>query len=171
MKNLDQIKPGFNDDTYYKDLWKIVSRDLISHYGEDLYKSWFSKISFLEIQGKGNVLLAAPSNFIRDWIKSNYFDTITQLWQHHDTTLQSLDIITKELLKETTTAGNESGNLAVVKNADFVLDANEGNLSSLDPRFTFDNFVVGPPNELAYAASLAVAEADNAVTKSNPLFL
>jgi chromosomal replication initiator protein len=43
--------------------------------------------------------------------------------------------------------------------------------SPLDPRFTFENFVVGTPNQLAYAAASAVADSKNAVSESNPLFL
>ena len=39
----------------------------------------------------------------------------------------------------------------------------------LDPRFTFDNFVVGKPNELAFAASSRVAESEKVTF--NPLFL
>ena len=72
MKQLDRIVPQYKDGDYYANLWKIVSRDLVSHYGEDLYKSWFSKISFFEAIGESEIILSAPSNFIRDWIKSNY---------------------------------------------------------------------------------------------------
>ncbi len=43
--------------------------------------------------------------------------------------------------------------------------------SNLDERFTFDNFVVGPPNQLAHAAAVSVAESKNIATESNPLFL
>jgi chromosomal replication initiator protein len=43
--------------------------------------------------------------------------------------------------------------------------------SPLDARFTFENFVVGPPNQLAYAAAQAVAESKTAIAESNPLFL
>jgi len=43
--------------------------------------------------------------------------------------------------------------------------------STLDPRATFDNFVVGPTNELAYAAARSIADAENIIPGSNPLFL
>ena len=166
MKQLDRIIPQYKDGDYYVNLWKSVSRDLVSHYGEDLYKSWFSKISFFEAIGESEIILSAPSNFIRDWIKSNYFDIISKLLFHHDTKVKSVDIITKELPK--------SDVIVVSSNTFSLIDQNEikdDTTASLDPRFTFDNFVVGPPNELAYAASLAVAESDEAISKSNPLFL
>ncbi|GAB4162754.1 MAG: chromosomal replication initiator protein DnaA [Rickettsiaceae bacterium] len=169
MKQLNQIIPECKDIEYYDALWKSVSRDLVRHYGEDLYNNWFSKISFCELQGDGMVLLSAPSNFVRDWIKSNYFDIISKFWWNHDSTIKSLDIITRETAKSNVELVQPSSLVAV--EANYTLDNKEENIASLDPRFTFDNFVVGPPNELAYAASLAVAEAEEAVTKSNPLFL
>ena len=166
MKQLDQIMPQYKDGDYYADLWKSVSRDLVAHYGEDLYKSWFSKISFFEAIGGNEIILSAPSNFIRDWIKSNYFDIISKLLLHHDTEVKSVDIITKELPKSDVVVISPN-TLSLIDQS----DVKEDTTSSLDPRFTFDNFVVGPPNELAYAASLSVAEAECAIAKSNPLFL
>src|SRR5574343_365058 len=78
-------------------LWDEISSDLISHYGPALYKNWFSKITFYEVTKNNKLLLAAPSNFVRDWIKSNYFETITKLITHYNTEIKSVDIITKEV--------------------------------------------------------------------------
>ncbi|RTK92637.1 MAG: chromosomal replication initiator protein DnaA [Rickettsiales bacterium] len=167
MHQLEQFSPQYKDHAHYYDLWKIINRDLIAHYGQDLYNSWLSKIDFFEVQNERNVILAAPSNFIRDWIRSNYLDIISELWFHHDLNLKTVEIITKEMPKK------ELSILPKVEtvNTNTILSANEDNTAFLDPRFTFENFVVGNPNELAYAASLSIAEAEKAVTKSNPLFL
>jgi chromosomal replication initiator protein len=169
MKQLNHANSKQKTDGNYSSLWKEVSRDLIAHYGEDLYKSWLSKIDFVEVQGEYTVILAAPSNFVRDWIKANYHDVITHLCIHHDARLKQVDIITQERIVVPKTA-LESAELELVEQG-FSLDTNKNSLAYLDPRFTFDNFVVGSPNELAYAAALSVAESDSAVVKSNPLFL
>lgn len=168
IKQLNYANAQLETDDY-SDLWKDVSRDLIAHYGEALYKSWLSKINFVEIQGGSSVILSAPSNFVRDWIKSNYHDVITHLFIHHDARLKQVDIITQERAVVTKTA-LEVVELDLVEQG-FSLDTNKNSLSYLDSRFTFDNFVVGSPNELAYAAALLVAESESAVVKSNPLFL
>lgn len=159
-------------DNYYKDIWHKVINDLNEHYGEALYKSWFSKISFLECS-VNNIVLFAPTNFIRDWIKSNYAVSILKLWQHYDKEIKSLDIITKELSpKEQAAMDSSLGKLSLVTSkADENEVASENIFPALDKRFTFDNFVVGTPNELAYAAARAVAESKNVVAESNPLFL
>ena len=172
MQHSYQVSAEVQNSESYKNLWKDVSRDLVAHYGADLYKSWFSKIDFFEAQGDSAVVLSAPSNFVRDWIKSNYFDMISSLWAHHQPKIKSVDIITREVESKSFNdqiVGNmpSPAMLGVDSSIDNIKDAQ----ASLDSRFTFENFVVGSPNELAYAASLAVAESDDAVTKSNPLFL
>jgi chromosomal replication initiator protein len=150
------------NNMHYEDIWRNVTKDLNKHYGEALYRSWFSKIRFLEFSGN-SILLATPTNFIRDWIKSNYSSFILELWQHYDKEVKSIEMITKKPTEEIK---------IVADNSISAQDANNnGVFSSLDPRFTFDNFVVGTPNELAYAAARAVDESKTAGAESNPLFL
>jgi chromosomal replication initiator protein len=176
MKQLEQLeiisKPNNQHNENPHNLWDEVSRDLISHYGHALYKNWFSKIAFYERTKNNKLLLAAPSNFVRDWIKSNYFETIIKLVAHYDPEVKSVDIITKELNNFYAIGSQELQEPIKneVKNP-INLETEDDALAFLDQRFTFENFVIGPPNELAYAAALAVAESKTAVAKSNPLFL
>lgn len=176
MKQLEQLeiisKPNNQHNENPHNLWDEVSRDLISHYGHVLYKNWFSKIAFYERTKNNKLLLAAPSNFVRDWVKSNYFETIIKLVAHYDPEVKSVDIITKELNKFYAVESQElqEPTKNEVKNP-INLETEDDALAFLDQRFTFENFVIGPPNELAYAAALAVAESKTAVAKSNPLFL
>ncbi|RYE06638.1 MAG: chromosomal replication initiator protein DnaA [Rickettsiaceae bacterium] len=152
------------DFNYHEKIWQIVNQALGKHYGEALYRSWFSKLSLLESSAK-SVVLAAPTNFIRDWIKSNYLAIILQFFQHNNPDITTVDIITKK-------NSNNQNNLSTESKILESKDENINNIVSiLDPRFTFENFVVGKPNELAYAAARTVAESKLAVAESNPLFL
>ena len=146
-------------------IWALVKGDLIKHYGEAVFASWFSKVHLIEAT-PNRMLLAVPTNFIRDWIKSNYLSTINQLCTHYDAAINEVEIITSDKLSDLSQelVQNISVDEEVSPESDFFN-------SPLDPRFTFANFVVGPPNQLAYAASLAVAESKGAVAESNPLFL
>lgn len=153
-----------NNSEYYNELWNQVNVDLNKHYGDALYKSWFSKITFIEYSA-ACVILSAPTNFIRDWIKSNYLPLILQFFQYHDPQVKNVDMVTVNVAPVETVVADK--NLVTT-----VKDSKTANVFSvLDPRFTFDNFVVGNPNELAYAAARAVAESNSAVGESNPLFL
>ena len=87
------------NNMHYEDIWRNVTKDLNKHYGEALYRSWFSKIRFLEFSGN-SILLATPTNFIRDWIKSNYSSFILELWQHYDKEVKSIEMITKKPTEE-----------------------------------------------------------------------
>lgn len=149
-------------------IWQDVSGELSNHYGESTYKNWFSKISFLDICGS-QVILAAPTNFIRDWVLSNYSSFMLKVLQERDISIKSLEIITKEStasLKKLEKM-DEAGEVTLQT----IEEGGENIFSSLDTRFTFENFVVGTPNELAYAAARAVADSKSAVSGSNPLFL
>jgi chromosomal replication initiator protein len=154
------------DTEYFTRLWKSVKDDLLNHYGEAIFSSWFSKLHMLEADNN-KILLAVPTNFMRDWIKSNYLSTIKQLWQHYSHSNHEIEV---------TTAANlpEFSNVVILHSGEKTEDkTQEENIGSspLDARFTFENFVVGPPNQLAYAAAQAVAESKTAIAESNPLFL
>ena len=169
MTTLNAHTLNKKDTKYYLDIWKSVGMDLNNHFGEATYKSWFSKIKFYEVINEGSgILLSAPTNFIRDWIRSNYFDLITKLWLHYDSSINSIDIITKAPEEEEQKINPIFDLIKPAANSE--KDVGTAT-SSLDPRFTFENFVVGSPNQLAYAAALSVAESKGAVTESNPLFL
>jgi chromosomal replication initiator protein len=158
-------------DQRYQDIWLQVARELNYHYGEALYKSWFSKINFLE-KSDASILLSAPTNFIRDWVKSNYSSYILELIKEHAPEVEFIEFVTKDIGNNFTHQQPASSNTN--ENKSQMLGENQKSgafASSLDPRLTFDNFVVGRPNELAYAAARAVAEAKTAVSESNPLFL
>ena len=172
MKQLNCANSGQGEAVSDTVVWDKVKRDLKAHYGDDLYKSWLSKISFGEKQVDGTLILFAPSNFVRDWIKSNYLEIISRLWVHHDANIKYVDIITKEVKEVADKSQSDDLNAATdLVKPNFLSNTIDDELSLLDPRFTFDNFVVGPPNELAYAAATAVAESEKAIVKSNPLFL
>ncbi len=155
-----------NETEDFAKLWQSVRDDLLSHYGEAIFSSWFAKLHMLEVSST-RVLLAVPTNFMRDWIKSNYLSTINQLWQHYSATVQEVEITASPNLPEF--YGPAKLRAEIIK-AEEKIEEDIWS-SPLDPRFTFENFVVGPPNQLAYAAALSVAESKTAVSESNPLFL
>lgn len=155
-----------NDTDYFTNLWSSVRTELKGHYGDAIFSSWFSKLCILEANDN-KIVLAVPTNFMRDWIKSNYLSTIKKLWQHYSERNLDVEITAIPDLPEFT----ESTKSASIKTEES--DTKDESLwsSPLDPRFTFENFVVGKPNQLAYAAALSVAESNEAISESNPLFL
>jgi chromosomal replication initiator protein len=145
------------------ELWFNVQSSLHKCYGDATYKSWLKPLSFVSNKG-GQVLLAAPTRFIRDWVLSNYILTLTKYWYQEDTSVCSVDICVNSPFAN---KSNSKGASAAAVN----IPVNDGLSSPLDRRFTFANFVVGKSNEFAFTASQRVAKSKYPVVGSNPLFL
>lgn len=163
-------RPSMDNMINHQTLWSDVMRDLNLRYGEGVFKSWFSKI-FIVSSSNSSLIIGAPTQFIRDWIKTNYFDTIYQLIIHYNPSILSVDIVVSEPSEEQKQVTKEKTHKEILQEE---LSEDKPDIifgSNLDPRFTFDSFVVGGPNELAYAAARAVSESKLAVSESNPLFL
>jgi chromosomal replication initiator protein len=162
--------------------WPQLREILREHFGETAFRRWFAAATadVANVDGNAILTLALPTRFMRDWVEAHYGDTIRTLW------LQSakkgrVDFIVAPPLGKKAPEKN-SPSEAARADANAARDAqppyNSENLTSLavtaalsdlDPRFTFENFVVGKPNELAYAAAQRVADAET--PSFNPLFL
>jgi chromosomal replication initiator protein len=115
-----------------------------------------------------------PSRFIRDWITSTYAHDLVHLASQHFGDVVALDLEVDSILgpvaanaplSETRLSPPESEEQAIEEG----FHLKDQGITSLDPRCTFENFVVGKPNELAYAAAMRVA--DSKEVQFNPLFL
>ncbi|MFA5040750.1 MAG: DnaA/Hda family protein, partial [Bdellovibrionales bacterium] len=155
---------------------------LRSRFGETAYRRWLEPMSFdlaQDASGASSVTLTLPTRFMRDWVDAHYGETIRSLLIEAVPGISVSFSVVSPLAKaaETKSAidsaaalpitplGRPIASPATTASSSFV-----GDLSAdLDPRFTFDNFVVGKPNELAYAAARRVADTENPAF--NPLFL
>lgn len=135
--------------------WSHIQDRLLDEYGEVTYSSWLKPLSIIDQQG-GCLRLSAPNTFTRDWVKNNYANRLKEIFQAENDNIHQLEIIVEE---------NKTDPLSIDES--FLETPEVG--SQLDPRFTFENFVVGKPNELAHAAARKVAESK--VVTFNPLFL
>ncbi len=150
--------------------WARIRGALRAEVGESAYRSWLKPLTLVEIRD-GTVRLRAPTKFMRDWIAGHYADRIGELWRDEDADLRGLDILVEPhtpARRPSAAAAAESGpeeSRAGRRQA----DAEDAFAGALDPRFVFENFVVGKPNELAYAAARRVA--DSSTATYNPLFL
>jgi len=148
--------------------------------GETAYQSWFGSMTVERIAG-GEGVIAVPTQFLRDWIRTHYADRLLALWHSENQSVRRISFIVDPRRAHGERAPStvrESTQPALATTTEFTgspdtIDDN-GLSAPLDPRATFENFVVGKPNELAHAAARRVAEACVAPTHSvpfNPLFL
>jgi len=161
--------------------WTRVVGQLKEEVGEAAYRSWLQPMTVERVEG-GQAIVAAPTPFLRDWVAAHYADRILTLWRVENRRVLRVSIVVAPNGRvnglHTTGGGGEkihppAPSLSEAAGA-FELGEDKAQLSDLDPRFTFENFVVGTPNQFAHAAARRVAEACAAPLHAvpfNPLFL
>jgi len=161
------------------DAWARVRAGLVAQIGQDNFKNWIEPLEFLGIDA-GVGRFAAPTAFIGTWVQRNYGDALRMLLCREGLAVSRLDfavapaavpamrVVPKDAPTpvEAPAVGGAAGAPAGAAEVDLPA-------SPLDGRCTFDNFVVGRPNELAHAAAQRVAEgvAEGGGVTFNPLFL
>ena len=149
-------------------IWSAAEKDIKTSVGDGIFKNWFSKLEPISALN-GVLILSAPSNFIRDTVLARFSNDITEIMASYNLQIRSIEILVRDAetteTKETKILQNDPKNTFV--NAES--KPNISDISILDKRFTFENFVVGKPNEFAYAAAQRVSE--SIVPTFNPLFL
>ena len=122
------------------------------------YETWIKKLE-IEDFTNDNIVLVADTWFQKDAIESRYYDLIVNTFKFITNKDCTVTVVSKE--------DNENKEELLANGS---IDNNNGySNSSLNPKYTFDTFVVGNNNRFAHAAALAVAEAP--ATAYNPLFL
>lgn len=148
--------------------WTKVKTDLGYALGPNVHRSWTAQLRVSQANDR-IVTLAAPSRFIASKIEANYADTVKRLWKKHDMVAPPRDIIFSAANERPTQTPNRAQRkpavltpLGSVKDATDTLQASPAKsiLKTVEnprDRFTFDNFVVGASNELAFAVSRQIA--------------
>jgi len=151
--------------------WVRVRAKLRAEYGDAAYRSWLRNMSLQGIE-EGRAKIGVPTRFLRDWVAAHYADRIRALWNAENGGVVAVDIVVSGAVPQLATAAERAAEPALETEGEASDDKDVG--APLDPRFTFENFVVGKPNELAHAAARRVAEAQSGPQRAvpfNPLFL
>lgn len=149
-----------------KKLWDSVLVEMELNLSKPNFNTWFKDTAIIK-QDEGAIYLGVPNTFVQDWLSSKFHNVILKSLRNLSGNIQSLHyVISKEELKQkqqepskTTTVNKE------LPIADTFINKEDG----LNPRYTFETFIVGPFNEFAYAASQAIIKKPGIVY--NPLFI
>ena len=167
---------------------------LRARLGEDIYTSWFAAMEFDNFDGRV-VRATVPVKFLKSWIQSHYADDLLECCAAEFTGAERVDLALRQpglangrpvvasavatprntLPHAADAGGSEVRRVAVSPGPGVMMGRTHINGfegSPLDPRYTFDSFVVGPANRLAHAAATQVAETVLADDRGfNPLYL
>ena len=144
--------------------WPKITSELKKSLDKDTFRNWIKPIYFESLIDT-SLTLSVPTRFLRDWIIKNYASVIKKAYMDQGHSIDKLAILVKENNNRII-----PGTEVIYEDKDDDEDTYYDDISApLDPKFTFDNFIVGKPNELAYAAAQRVAQSE--VVSFNPLFL
>jgi chromosomal replication initiator protein len=137
------------------------------------FTTWFKNTQIIKIE-KGTVYLGVPSSFVKGWLQQKYHNFILRSLREDWEKVRAVEyvVISRSALKkdvgetQTEEDGDQKTQLA---NKLPLQDLYINKEDNLNPRYTFDAFVVGPFNELAHAASQAILK--NPGIAYNPLFI
>jgi chromosomal replication initiator protein len=167
--------------------WTRVRERLRAEVGEDIYLSWFARMELESSEGE-TVKLSVPTRFLKSWIQSHYAEKVLTCWRAENAGFSRIELIVRSSMLRPATPKNKSADIAAPvrenrelrpNGMDFrsamspVASAHDGlGGSPLDPRLTFETFVVGRCNSLAHAAAKQVAQSRRSdPVMFNPLYV
>jgi|TARA_B110000438_G_C15774358_1_gene633372 chromosomal replication initiator protein len=141
--------------------WNSVLVKFQQTFGTDIYESWIKNIN-LKKEFNHYVVLSAPTRFVRDWIVSRYADKILDIIKTFKITIQRIEFLIEESEEKITKIDFQKNNkVSFIENS--LLNYNRFNQNN-----SFENFMVGESNELAYTAA---RKACSQSSHYNPLFI
>jgi chromosomal replication initiator protein len=146
-------------------LWTKLVAALKPQVSVDTFKRWFSAVKLTSVTPE-EITLLVPNNIYQFWIESNHMPAL----QASITDVLGAPRMVKFVCAVDTSAGSDAAEPEpMVSNRSQAAAARANATPGLNPRNTFESFVVGPNNEIAHAASLAVAQSP--AKTYNPLFI
>lgn len=124
------------------------------------YDTWIKNIKISKLT-EDTITLVAESDIHKDFISEKYFNLISNTFKYITKKIYNIEILSQKEV--------DSINAFEDKEDDSTFSSDSYNISNLNPKYTFETFVVGQNNNIAQATALAVSE--NPYTKYNPLFI
>ena len=160
--NIDKNKDEFQE---LQAQWASVRGKIRRKIGDALFKSWFKPLSLVSYDS-GVIVLSVSNSFQRTRLIEEYHDLIKSQWKEQNSKIKSIEI---KLVKNNREIINKKADGPTLNSNKIKTNISPKISADLDKRFTFTNFIVGKPNEIAFAAAIRVAESKK--VPFNPLFL
>jgi len=152
-----------------KELWQTVLAEIELSISKANFITWF-KNTKIQSKKDGVITVSAPSGFAKEWLENKYNKQILKILRNNSSDIKEIQFI---IGSQTPIVITKKVNKKLIPNlVSDQLNFQEFTLNketNLNPKYTFDNFVIGSFNELAQAAARAVTK--NLGTLYNPLFI
>ena len=151
-----------------EEIWQTVLGEMELSISKANFTTWFKGTRIIEHDSK-NAIIGVPNNFTKEWLRNKYNSQIFQIIKKALPELQKIDyrIAANNTIHKT--LSNKEIQATETKRATQPELAKLSSNSIFNPKYTFDNFIVGNNNRLAHATSQAVCEKPGEAY--NPLFI
>ncbi len=153
-----------------EELWNDVSARLREALNDTTYSTWFGEVGGAEL-GTDTFAVAVPNDFTREWIEGHFLDLIRAAVKDAGGSDLRVQLRVLEMPPAPTPVAQSAANTvpSAVRPLPAEVTTLRTDVSGINPKYTFDSFVIGSSNRFAHAAALAVAEAP--AQAYNPLFI
>lgn len=161
--------PHNNLDIDTKELWDNALVEIETTISKANFATWFRDTFLLKVQD-GTATIGVPNNFVKDWLSNKFSKSILKTLRDQSDEIKSIEFTVatidkqKQQKKSSNKKAEEAGTPSLPLDNYYIDKEN-----NLNPRYTFETFVLGDFNELAHAASQAIIKQPGIVY--NPLFI
>ncbi|MEK7658173.1 MAG: chromosomal replication initiator protein DnaA [Patescibacteria group bacterium] len=148
-------------------LWRTTLSEIELQISRPNFLTWLKNSYLLEKKETGEVRIGLANVFAKEWVENKYHKIIFEILKTHDDSVKKIEyvVVDGQILSFKNKLPEPETTIGQMVFPEFKIDQESG----LHPRYSFDSFIIGSSNELAYAASLAIIK--NVGKKYNPFFV
>jgi chromosomal replication initiator protein len=147
--------------------WSRVLADMELVASKGNYTTWFKNTHGIKIED-GVFYVGIPNEFYRNWLADKFHKEIFKSVRHHNEHIRSIEYIVSRNTPAPAPLVAKKPVAQPVPTKELPLEPSVNKKDNLNPKYTFENFIIGPFNEVAYSAAQATLRAPGTY---NPLFI
>lgn len=159
-----------------QNLWQTVLTKIETDISRPSFLMWFKETGILDIEN-GVATIFVPNSFVKEWLENKYHKTLLHTFRTISSDIKDITYLIKKSdqirsflpSKDLLSTKRKTVTYSLMEDMMTIKDLTVNPITNLNPRYTFDTFVVGSFNELAHAAAQSVIK--NLGTSYNPLFI
>lgn len=148
-------------------IWQSTLGEMEVQLSKAHFVTWMKNSRLID-KKDGTLYVALPNNFAKEWVENKYQKNLLGILRNLDGSVKKIEFVVGNKIIPQVRPAVES-NKEVAKAEAMDLDFKTDPESGLNPKYTLSSFVVGPSNELAFAAASAIVE--DIGKKYNPFFI
>jgi len=151
-----------------EELWQAVLSQIQLNISPANFATWFANTKISSVDDN-DAIVSVPNSFSKEWLEQKYHKEILKILKSLDENIRDIKYVVIPVNAKITAGGKRGMKKEDATEQQGFSELEVSKETNLNPKYTFDNFITGPFNEIAYAAAMAVVEEPG--KNYNPLFI